>query len=102
MKKDRVMKRLIPQFGEASLQSRGDAFTTLGAQHCGAADLGQGRADRVGPFRSVAAQNDARAMCSSSRWTTCAPQACRARKVEYLVDLALHFDNGAVHVEEMV
>jgi hypothetical protein len=24
MKKDRVMKRLIPQFGEASLQSRGD------------------------------------------------------------------------------
>jgi DNA-3-methyladenine glycosylase II len=28
-KKDRVMKRLIPQFGEACLQSRGDAFTTL-------------------------------------------------------------------------
>ena len=29
MKKDRVMKRLIPQFGEACLQSRGDAFVTL-------------------------------------------------------------------------
>ena len=29
MKKDRVMKRLIPQLGEATLQSRGDAFTTL-------------------------------------------------------------------------
>jgi DNA-3-methyladenine glycosylase II len=29
VKKDRVMKRLIPQFGEASLQSRGDAFVTL-------------------------------------------------------------------------
>ena len=28
-KKDRVMKRLIPQFGDACLQSRGDAFTTL-------------------------------------------------------------------------
>src|SRR5207237_9280222 len=28
-KKDRVMKRLIPQFGEACLQSSGDAFTTL-------------------------------------------------------------------------
>ena len=26
MKRDRVMKRLIPQFGEACLQSRGDAF----------------------------------------------------------------------------
>ncbi|NCS60621.1 MAG: DNA-3-methyladenine glycosylase 2 family protein, partial [Rhodoferax sp.] len=29
MKKDRVMKRLIPQFGQACLQSRGDAFMTL-------------------------------------------------------------------------
>ena len=29
MKKDRVLKRLIPQLGEAALQSRGDAFTTL-------------------------------------------------------------------------
>ncbi|HEY9209348.1 MAG TPA: DNA-3-methyladenine glycosylase 2 family protein, partial [Acidovorax sp.] len=29
MKKDRVMKRLIPQFGDAALQTRGDAFTTL-------------------------------------------------------------------------
>ena len=28
-KKDRVMRRLIPQFGDASLQSRGDAFVTL-------------------------------------------------------------------------
>ena len=28
-KRDRVMKKLIPQFGEARLQSRGDAFTTL-------------------------------------------------------------------------
>ena len=28
-RRDRVMKRLIPRFGEARLQSRGDAFTTL-------------------------------------------------------------------------
>ena len=28
-RKDRVMKRLIPQFGSACLQSRGDAFNTL-------------------------------------------------------------------------
>ena len=28
-KKDRVMKRLIPQFGDACLESRGDALTTL-------------------------------------------------------------------------
>ena len=29
MKKDRVMKRLIPQFADATLQTRGDAFVTL-------------------------------------------------------------------------
>ena len=29
VKKDRVMKRLIPKFGNTCLQSRGDAFSTL-------------------------------------------------------------------------
>ena len=29
VKKDRVMKRLIPRLGNTSLQSRGDAFSTL-------------------------------------------------------------------------
>ena len=28
-KRDRVMRKLIPQLGEGRLQSRGDAFTTL-------------------------------------------------------------------------
>ena len=28
-RKDRVMKKLIPQFGDAMLESRGDAFVTL-------------------------------------------------------------------------
>ena len=29
MRKDRVLKKLIPQFGDAILESRGDAFVTL-------------------------------------------------------------------------
>ncbi|MGH8034668.1 MAG: hypothetical protein ACREO9_05535, partial [Lysobacterales bacterium] len=29
VKKDRVMKRLIPRFGDAHLQANGDAFSTL-------------------------------------------------------------------------
>ena len=28
-RKDRVMKKIIPQFGDAILESRGDAFVTL-------------------------------------------------------------------------
>jgi DNA-3-methyladenine glycosylase II len=98
MKKDRVMKRLIPQFGKASLQSRGDAFVTLARSVVGqqiSVKAAQTVWDRFAllPGQMTPAQvlklkiDDMRAAGLS------------ARKVEYIVDLALHFDNGAVHVE---
>ena len=60
MKKDRVLKRLIPTLGDSTLESRGDAFTTLA--------------------RSIVGQQI-------------------ARKADYLVDLALHFDAGKLQVD---
>ena len=93
------MKRLIPQFGDACLQSRGDAFTTLARSIVGQQISVKAAQTRVGPLRRAAAADDARPTCSSSRWTTCAPPGLSARKIEYLVDLALHFDSGAIHVE---
>ncbi len=95
MKKDRVMKRLIPQFGEASLQSRGDAFTTLARSIVGqqiSVKAAQTVWDRFAllPSKMLPAQvlklkvDDMRAAGLSQR------------KVEYLVDLALHFDSGSV------
>jgi len=98
MKKDRVMKRLIPQFGKACLQSRGDAFATLARSVVGqqiSVKAAQTVWDR---FAKLPAQitptqvlklkiDDMRAAGLS------------ARKVEYIVDLALHFDNGMVHVD---
>jgi len=98
MKKDRVMKRLIPQFGQACLQSRGDAFATLARSVVGqqiSVKAAQTVWDR---FAKLPAQitptqvlklkiDDMRAAGLS------------ARKVEYIVDLALHFDNGMVHVD---
>jgi DNA-3-methyladenine glycosylase II len=97
MKKDRVMKRLIPQFGDSSLQTRGDAFVTLARSIVGqqiSVKAAQSVWDRFArlPKKMVPAQvlrlkvDDMRAAGLS------------ARKVEYLVDLALHFDSGAVHV----
>lgn len=100
---DRVMKRLIPRFGEARLQSRGDAFTTLS--------------------RSVVGQQIS-VKAAQSVWTRFAalvnpeggplmPQAVTgldvpalrgaglsARKAEYLLDLASHFAGGQVHVSQ--
>ncbi len=98
MKKDRVMKRLIPQFGQNCLQSRGDAFATLARSVVGqqisvkAAQTVWDRFARLPPQMTPAQVlllkiGDMRAAGLS------------ARKVEYLVDLALHFDNDLVHVE---
>ena len=98
MKKDRVMKRLIPQFGKLSLQSRGDAFATLARSVVGqqiSVKAAQTVWDRFAklPEQMTPAQvlllkiDDMRAAGLS------------VRKVEYLVDLALHFDNGAVHAD---
>lgn len=97
-RKDRVMKKLIPQFGDAILESRGDAFVTLARSI-------------VGQQISVkAAQSVWDRFASLSRKLTPAgvlkfkvddmrAAGLSARKVEYLVDLALHFDSGAVHVK---
>ena len=98
-KRDRVMKRLIPRFGDACLQSRGDAFVTLARSIVGqqisvkAAQSVWNRFEAL-PRRLTPAQvlklkvDDMRAAGLS------------ARKVEYLVDLALHFDSGRIHVDE--
>ncbi len=96
-RKDRVLKRLIPRFGDACLRSRGDAFSTLARSIVGqqisvkAAQTVWERFERL-PTQMTPAQvlrlkiDDMRAAGLS------------ARKVEYLVDLALHFESGRVHV----
>jgi DNA-3-methyladenine glycosylase II len=100
VKKDRVMRKLIPQFGDARLQSRGDPFVTLARSV-------------VGQQISVAAAQTIWDRFAKLAKTKLTPgkvlkmkvddmRACglSARKIEYLVDLALHFDSGALHVAQ--
>ena len=98
MKKDRVMKRLIPQFGDARLQSRGDAFVTLARSIVGqqiSVKAAQTVWDRFALLpKKITADNVLKLKVDDMRGA-----GLSARKVEYLVDLALHFDNGAVHVK---
>lgn len=99
VKRDRVMKKLIPQFGEARLQSHGDAFATLARSI-------------IGQQISVKA-----AQSVWTRWIALCPKlqpaavmalsveeqraaGLSARKVEYLRDLAEHFNSGQVHVRQ--
>ena len=98
MKKDRVMKRLIPQFGDLCLQTRGDAFITLARSIVGqqiSVKAAQTVWDRFAVLpKKITAVNVLKLKVDDMR-----AAGLSARKVEYLVDLALHFDNGAVHVK---
>ena len=99
MAQDRVMKGLIPKFGTACLETRGDAFITLARSIVGqqiSVKAAQAVWDRFAllPRRMMAANvlklkvDDMRAAGLS------------ARKVEYLVDLSLHFDNRLLRVKD--
>lgn len=100
-KRDRVMRKLIPQLGEGRLQSRGDAFTTLARSIVG-------QQISVKAAQSVWDRFAALTPCAPNRIHPSAVLALNApdmrnaglsaRKIEYLVDLAAHFDSGEVHV----
>ena len=99
MKKDRVMKRLIPQLGEATLQSRGDAFTTLARSIVGqqiSVKAAQTVWDR---FAALAPLSITPASVLRLKVDDMRAAGLSARKVDYLVDLALHFDAGKLHVD---
>ncbi|WP_374676363.1 DNA-3-methyladenine glycosylase [Ideonella sp.] len=102
-KRDRVMKKLIPQFGEARLQSRGDAFTTLARSIVGqqiSVKAAQSVWDRFaavvgGPPHKLAPQG-----VLALDPLTLRTAGLSARKAEYLTDLARHFTDGTVHVRQ--
>ena len=96
MKKDRVMKRLIPQFGDATLESRGDAFTTLARSIVGqqiSVKAAQTVWDRFAAL--PAAMEPAQVLALPVEAMRAA--GLSARKAEYLHDLARHFAAGQLH-----
>ena len=125
-KKDRVMKRLIPQFPDTTLQSRGDAFSTLARSVVGqqisvkAAQTVWHRFEALAtntksdglPPGQKAPSADGASREVKSVVASIAPgdvlklkvddmraAGLSARKVEYLVDLSIHFDTGAVSIK---
>jgi DNA-3-methyladenine glycosylase II len=97
-RKDRVMKRLIPQFGSACLQSRGDAFNTLARSIVGQ-QISVKAAQSVWERFSALPKRMTPANVLKLKVDDMRAAGLSARKIEYLVDLALHFDSGAIHVE---
>jgi len=97
MASDRVMKRLIPQFGGACMESRGDAFTTLARSIVGqqiSVKAAQTVWDRFAKLpKKMHPSHVLKLKVDDMR-----AAGLSARKVEYLVDLALHFDRSALSV----
>ena len=87
-KRDRVMRKLIPQFGEGRLQSRGDAFTTLARSIVGqqiSVKAAQSVWERFAALTAGAADAHAAGRaCWRSTPTRMRAAGLSARKVEYL------------------
>jgi DNA-3-methyladenine glycosylase II len=102
-RRDRVLKRLIPQFGSACLRSRGDAFTTLARSVVGQQISVKAAQSVWNRFSEAAgAQDGALAPRAVQALPLPALRAAglSARKAEYLLDLASHFADGRVHVAQ--
>ena len=96
MRADRVMRRLIPQHGQARLQSRGDAFQTLARSVVGqqiSVKAAQAVWDR---FAALLAEVTPRRVLEHD---VAALRGCglSQRKCECLRDLAEKFAGGQVH-----
>ncbi|AGK46106.1 MULTISPECIES: DNA-3-methyladenine glycosylase [Burkholderia] len=99
VKRDRILKKLIPKFGPAHLVKRGDSFVTLARSV-------------VGQQISVAAAQSVWVKIETACPKLAPPQiiklgqekliACglSKRKSEYILDLARHFVSGALHVDK--
>lgn len=99
MKRDRIMRKLIPQFGDLHLIGRGEAFTTLARSIVGqqisvkAAESVWQRVllvcPKCTPLQILKAGNEKLAACGLSK-----------RKAEYVIDLAEHFKARRVHTDK--
>ena len=98
-KKDRVMRRLIPQFGDVCLESRGDAFVTLARSIVGQ-QISVKAAQSVWDRFAALSKSLTPASVLKLKVDDMRASGLSARKVEYLVDLALHFSNGTVHTRQ--
>jgi len=100
MKHDRILKKLIPKYGSGFLRTRGDAFTTLARSIVGQ-QISVAAAQSVWSKVLLASKNK----FNPKNILTLSIDDLRAaglsgRKVEYIRDLAEHFDSGRLHANQ--
>ena len=99
MKKDRVMRRLVPKFIGASIETRGEPFVTLARSVVGqqiSVKAAQSVWDR---FSALMKTVNPRAV-SKLKVEDMRAAGLSGRKVEYIKDLADYFQTGKVSVKQ--
>ena len=98
VKRDRILKKLIPKFGPVHLINRDDPFTTLARSVVGqqiSVTAAQAIWKRVeGACPTLAPQQFIKA--GPAKLQSC---GLSKRKSEYILDVAQHFVSGALHVD---
>jgi DNA-3-methyladenine glycosylase II len=100
MKQDRILKKIIPKYGPGFLVTRGDPFTTLaraivGQQISVAAAQSVWNKMLFALKKKVSPQNILTLTVEELR-----SAGLSGRKVEYIRDLAEHFDSGRLHANQ--
>lgn len=95
LKKDRVMKRLIPALGPATLSTRGDAFSTLARSIIGQ-QISVKAAQTVWERFALLPKKMTPSSVLKLKLDDMRAAGLSSRKVEYLIDLALHFNDGRI------
>lgn len=99
MRRDRIMKRLIPRFGDLQLVGRGDPFVTLARSIVGQ-QISVKAAQAVWERMLLVCPKMTPAQVTRQGQVKLAGCGLSKRKVEYLLDLAAHFRDGSVHAKD--
>jgi len=93
MRRDRIMNKLIPQFGDMHLRGHPDPFTTLARSIVG---------QQVTVKAAEAAWTKLRTLCPKMTPAQVLKAGCglSKRKTEYILDLADHFKAKRVHADQ--
>ncbi|MBU9194753.1 DNA-3-methyladenine glycosylase family protein [Burkholderia gladioli] len=99
VKRDRILKKLIPKFGPAHLVKRGDPFVTLARSVVGQ-QISVSSAQAVWAAIEAACPKLAPQQVIRLGLEKLAACGLSKRKSEYIIDLAQHFVSGALHVDK--
>jgi len=99
MKRDRIMRKLIPQFGDLHLVGRGEAFTTLARSVVGQ-QISVKAAESVWQKFLLVCPKTTPAQVLKAGPEQLAACGLSKRKADYILDLADHFKAKRVNAEQ--